>query len=606
MFSYNSTHGWCTSCFGTGKLLVDFDDEQSGEEAYWLDTQEAQPCPDCEGQRLCEESLHVFFKKRSIADFASLSVGDAHRAFETLQLNARESLIARDVLTELTNRLHFLNDVGLSYLTLDRSAPSLSGGEAQRIRLAAQLGSNLRGVCYILDEPTIGLHPRDNRMLLDTLDKLGNKGNTIVVVEHDEDTIRQADHVIDVGPGAGVRGGEIVATGTVSQIERNKGSITGQWLAKPLTHPLTSKRRTVNNTLSVIGASQNNLKNIDVELPLNALVCVSGVSGSGKSSLIRDVVHDNLRPINAMKRRRNISRWSGCERIDGWEPLSRVLEVDQTPIGKTPRSCPATYIGFWDNIRRVFSEATEARIRGYTPSRFSFNVKGGRCAECDGQGVKRIEMNFLPDVKVACEVCNGQRFNGETLSVRYRDQSIGDVLAMDVDTAVEFFQAHTNIHHPLRLLQDVGLGYLTLGQQSPTLSGGEAQRVKLVAELAKAKPVLKDKRGRNLSASHTLYVLDEPTVGLHMADVAKLIQVLHQLVESGNSVIVIEHNLDLMAEADWLIDVGPEGGDAGGRVVAAGTPEKVSRSRRSRTAPYLKDVLLPAKKVSHRKGHVPA
>jgi len=606
MFSYNSTHGWCTSCYGTGKLLQDFDDEQSGEEAYWLDTQEARPCPSCDGQRLCEESLHVFFKKRSIADFASLSVGDAHRAFETLPLNERESLIARDVLTELTNRLHFLNDVGLSYLTLDRSAPSLSGGEAQRIRLAAQLGSNLRGVCYILDEPTIGLHPRDNRMLLDTLDKLGNKGNTIVVVEHDEDTIRQADHVIDVGPGAGVRGGEIVATGTVSQIVRNRHSITGQWLAKPLTHPLTSKRRKINTTLSVIGATQNNLKNIDVELPLGALVCVSGVSGSGKSSLIRDVLHDNLRPINAMKRRRNITRWSGCKRIDGWEPLSRVLEVDQTPIGKTPRSCPATYIGFWDNIRRVFSEATEARIRGYTPSRFSFNVKGGRCAECDGQGIKRIEMNFLPDVKVACEVCIGQRFNSETLSVRYRDKSIGDVLTMDVDTAVEFFQAHTNIHHPLRLLQDVGLGYLTLGQQSPTLSGGEAQRVKLVAELAKAKPVLKDKRGKNLSATHTLYVLDEPTVGLHMADVAKLIKVLHQLVESGNSVIVIEHNLDLMAEADWLIDVGPEGGEAGGRVVAAGTPEKVSRSRRSRTAPYLKDVLSLAEKVSHRNGHVPA
>jgi len=513
MFSYNSTHGWCESCFGTGRIIGDFDEEQSGEEKQWLEVEEDDECPDCQGQRLCAESLNVFFKKRSIAEFASLSVEHAYRAFETLNLDKREAEIARDVLVELVNRLKFLNEVGLSYLTLDRSAPSLSGGEAQRIRLAAQLGSNLRGVCYILDEPTIGLHPRDNRMLLGTLDKLGSQGNTIVVVEHDEDTIRSADHVIDIGPEAGVRGGEVVATGTVAQVQRNKKSVTGHWLANPLQHPLIETRRKPERYLSIEGAQQNNLKNIDVDIPIDALVCVSGVSGSGKSSLIRDVVHDNLRQLNSKKRKKTLTGLHGCRGIEGWEPVSRVLEVDQTPIGKTPRSCPATYIGFWDNIRRVFSDATESRIRGFTPSRFSFNVKDGRCGECDGQGIKRIEMNFLPDVKVPCEVCNGQRFNSETLSVRYRDKSIGDVLNMDVDTAVEFFQAHSGIHHPLKLLQDVGLGYLTLGQQSPTLSGGEAQRVKLVSELAKAKPVLKDSSGKSFSGTHTLYVLDEPTVG---------------------------------------------------------------------------------------------
>ncbi len=591
MFSYNSLHGWCTECFGTGRVVDGFDEEQSGEEAGWMDTEAEVDCPQCEGQRLCEESLNVFFKNNSIADYAALSVEKSVAAFDNLKLTKREATIANDVLSELNTRLHFLNEVGLSYLTLDRAAPTLSGGEAQRIRLAAQLGSNLRGVCYILDEPTIGLHPRDNRMLLDTLNKLGEKGNTIVVVEHDEDTILNAEHIIDIGPGAGVRGGEVVATGSVAKIKKNKQSATGRMLANPLIHPIHQRRKNFDHWLKIEAASLNNLKSVDADIPLGALVCVSGVSGSGKSTLVREVLHDNLRCLNGKTRNRKLGKLHGCKAITGWQPISRVLEVDQTPIGKTPRSCPATYIGFWDNIRRVFADATEARIRGFSPSRFSFNVKGGRCDECDGQGIKRIEMNFLPDVKIPCDVCGGERFNSETLSVRFRNKSIGDVLSMDVDEAVEFFSAHQSIHHPLKLLQAVGLGYLTLGQQSPTLSGGEAQRIKLVSELAKAKPILKDNSGRSLSAKHTLYILDEPTVGLHMADVERLIHVLHELVDSGNSVVVIEHNLDIMAEADWLLDLGPEGGEGGGKVIAKGTPEKISESRRSRTAPFLKAVL---------------
>ncbi len=592
MFSYNSKHGWCTECYGTGELIPGFDEEQSGEEKGWRanDDDEPEACPACEGQRLKPESLSVYFNDRNIAEYTSLSIDKAMGAFKNIKLKEREALIARDSLTELNSRLAFLNEVGLAYLSLDRAAPTLSGGEAQRIRLAAQLGSNLRGVCYILDEPTIGLHPRDNRMLLETLSKLREKGNTIVVVEHDEETITSADHVIDIGPGAGVRGGEVVATGTVEQVRKNKASITGKMLDNPLQHPLYKPRTKPEHVLSISGASMHNLKSVNVDLPLNQLVCVSGVSGSGKSTLIRSVVNDNLRVLNAQKRNRKLGRPIGCKKITGWETISRVLEVDQTPIGKTPRSCPATYIGFWDTIRRLFADTTEARIRGYNASRFSFNVAGGRCAECDGQGMQRIEMNFLPDVKVPCDVCNGARFNSETLSVLYKEKSIGDVLNMNVDDAVEYFAAHESLHHALKLLQDVGLGYLTLGQQSPTLSGGEAQRIKLVSELAKAKPVLKDTSGRAVVSTHTLYILDEPTVGLHMADVEKLIHVLHRLVEAGNSVFVIEHNLDIMAEADWLVDMGPEGGVGGGKVVASGTPKHIARSKRSRTAPFLAEM----------------
>lgn len=589
MFSYNSKHGWCGDCFGTGQIIKGFDEEQTGEERSWRGVdEEPVVCGSCEGQRLRSESLSVYFQDWNIADYTSLSIDEAGAVFDKIKLNDREAAIARDSLVELNSRLSFLGEVGLSYLALDRSAPTLSGGEAQRIRLAAQLGSNLQGVCYILDEPTIGLHPRDNRMLLKTLARLQKNGNTIIVVEHDEETIQSADHIIDIGPGAGVRGGEIVATGTVSAVRKNPLSVTGKLLDHPLKHPLYPPRGKAAENLKITKADLHNLKNVSVSIPLRQLVCVTGVSGSGKSTLIRNVVHDNLRVLNAQKRNRKLGTLIGCESITGWESITRLLEVDQTPIGKTSRSCPATYIGFWDNVRRLFSDTTEARIRGYTPSRFSFNTGDGRCEECAGQGMQRIEMSFLPDVRVHCELCDGQRFNHETLSVRYKGKSIGEVLLMNVDEGVEFFQSHSSIHHALKLLQDVGLGYLTLGQQSRTLSGGEAQRIKLVSELAKAKPVLKDSSGKSVAGTHTLYVLDEPTVGLHMADVENLIHVLHRLVEAGNSVIVIEHNLDIMAEADWLIDMGPEGGDGGGKVVAKGIPKKVAASTRSHTAPFLK------------------
>ena len=592
MFSYNSRHGWCTDCFGTGVLIPGFDEEQTGEERSWSGADdEPVECVSCEGQRLKPESLAVYFQDWNIADYTSLSIEEAVGIFDDLSLSEREAMIARDSLKELSSRLDFLHQVGLAYLSLDRAAPTLSGGEAQRIRLAAQLGSNLQGVCYILDEPTIGLHPRDNRMLLDTLARLQTKGNTIVVVEHDEDTILSADHIIDIGPGAGVRGGQIVASGSVAEVSKHPQSVTGQLLDSPLQHPLYPQRKKPVNKLHIQNANLHNLQKISVDIPLGQLVCVSGVSGSGKSTLVRDVLHDNLRVLNAQKKKRKLGTLVGCEDISGWESVSRLLEVDQTPIGKTSRSCPATYIGFWDNIRRLFADTTEARIRGYDASRFSFNTGNGRCAECAGQGMQRIEMSFLPDVRVLCEVCNGQRFNHETLSVTYKDKSIGEVLMMNVDEAVDFFANHSSVHHALKLLQDVGLGYLTLGQQSRTLSGGEAQRIKLVSELAKAKPAVQDSKGRTIAAVHTLYILDEPTVGLHMADVEKLIHVLQRLVDAGNSVIVIEHNLDIIAEADWIIDMGPEGGSGGGKVVARGTPAKVSQSKRSRTAPFLQQIL---------------
>ena len=576
LFSYNSKHGWCPSCYGTGLLMVGFDEEQTGEETAWNDAYEYEenPCPACNGQRLRPEALAVRFRDRNIAQFAALAVAQAEDYFSDLKLEGRDAEIARDILPELRGRLAFLKEVGLSYLALDRAAPTLSGGEAQRIRLAAQLGSNLQGVCYVMDEPTIGLHPRDNRMLLDTLARLEGKGNTIVVVEHDEDTIRRAEHVIDLGPGAGVMGGRVVAEGNVEQLIANPKSVTGRYLANPLLHPLLDTRRTepAENNLRVQGADLHNLKGLDVDIPLGRLTCVTGVSGSGKSTLIREVLHDNLRRL-VLARRGEKPVLRGCNGLDGWEAVDRVLEVDQTPIGKTPRSCPATYVGFWDDIRKLYAQTSEARIRGYGPGRFSFNTKDGRCPGCDGQGVKRIEMSFLPDVTVPCELCHGARFTPETLAVQYKDRSIGDVLLMSIDEAVDFFSAHAKIHHALRLLQDVGLGYLTLGQQSPTLSGGEAQRIKLVTELAKARPDM----GRR-KQPHTLYVLDEPTVGLHMADVEKLIRVLHRLVDAGNSVVVIEHNLDVIAEADHLLDLGPEGGDGGGRIVAAGSPETVSEA----------------------------
>ncbi|HTP58117.1 MAG TPA: excinuclease ABC subunit A, partial [Spirochaetia bacterium] len=469
-----------------------------------------------------------------------------------------------------------------------------------------------RGVCYILDEPTIGLHARDNDILLDTLHALRLKGNTVVVVEHDEETIRRAEHVVDLGPGGGTAGGYLVAQGTLATITRSRKSLTGKYLRDPSRHPWEKGREPQGDApeIRISGAGLHNLKDLDVSIPLGRLVCVTGVSGSGKSTLVRDVLYGNLHHLLATARRRSASAKGqeslhGCSAMAGWKGVSRVLEVDQTPIGKTPRSCPATYVGIWDDIRRLFAASSEARMRGYTASRFSFNVAGGRCQECDGQGMKKIEMSFLPDVTVPCEACSGARFNPETLAVKFREKSIGDILAMSVDEAVPFFSFHTGIRHALDLLQQVGLGYLSLGQQSPSLSGGEAQRIKLVTELAKAR--INGNGGREAArrnggaSSSTLYVLDEPTIGLHMADVEKLVRVLHRLVDAGNTVVIIEHNLDVIAEADWIIDLGPEGGDGGGRIVAQGMPGAVSRVRSgSYTASFLSRFL------KERSGAVPA
>jgi excinuclease ABC subunit A len=563
LFSYNSKHGWCAACYGTGLAIddVEWSDERARTGAEdnvldswieWLEIDE--PCPECDGQRLNREALAVRWQNRNIAEYASQPIDSLRGLFKTVSLRNREGEIARDIVAELNARLGFLGEVGLGYLTLDRSAPTLSGGEAQRIRLAAQLGSNLRGVCYILDEPTIGLHHRDNQILLDVLEKLEAKGNSLVVVEHDEDTIRRAQHVVDLGPGAGKLGGEVVAQGTAEELMQNPASLTGRFLLQPLKHPLQPRRPVSKkaDSIEVQKASLHNLKNVDVRIPVGRLVAVTGVSGSGKSTLALDVLYNSLKEAQSI----------GCKAVKG--KVERVLEVDQTPIGKTPRSCPATYVGFWDSIRKLFADTAEARMRGWSASRFSFNTAGGRCETCEGQGQKKIEMSFLPDVKVTCEACSGARFNPETLQVRLRGKTVGEVLGMSVDEAVEFFAAHPSIHRCLTLLQDVGLGYLTLGQQSPTLSGGEAQRIKLVYELSKRTDV------------RTLYVLDEPTVGLHMADVEKLIRVLHRLVDAGNTAVVIEHNLDVIAEADWIVDLGPEGGDGGGRVVYQGVPESIS------------------------------
>ena len=635
LFSFNSKHGWCDSCYGTGVEMSGFDEEQSGEEIWWNEWYEHEPvaCSECGGQRLSPVALHVRFRNRSIADLTRGSVAQSRDFFAQLDLNARETAIARDLLAELRARLGFLDRVGLGYLQLDRSAPTLSGGEAQRIRLAAQLGSNLQGVCYVLDEPTIGLHPRDNEILLDSLTELSSHRNTLVVVEHDEETIRRADYVLDLGPAAGVRGGEVVGAGTVKDLMRSPRSTTGRFLRRPLQHPAQPYREVDSRTdlLKLDRVTLHNVKSTDVAIPLGRLVVITGVSGSGKSTVARDVLYKNLRRVlgeaNGGAARGNGSNGSngngrngrtsagkktnggripkddliGCSGMRGVDKVDRVLEVDQTPIGKTPRSCPATYVGFWDDIRNIYAGTTEARIRGYTSSRFSFNTAGGRCEACEGQGVKTIEMSFLPDVKVGCDVCGGRRFNSETLSVLWREKSIGDILAMDVDDAVDFFQAHPRVHHALKLLQDVGLGYLTLGQQSPTLSGGEAQRIKLVTELSKVRGDVR--AGPRFKPKHTLYVLDEPTVGLHMADVEKLIHVLHRLVAAGNTAVVVEHNLDVMAEADWIVDMGPEAGDGGGKIVAEGTPAEVARKKKqSHTgrvlSEFLKDRTLPAAQTS--------
>ncbi|CAM8649649.1 UvrABC system subunit A [Comamonadaceae bacterium] len=731
LFSYNSKHGWCPDCVGTGVALTKeqrkvFDDsvkdddnkgrEQTFAEADIEDLHD-KACSTCNGTRLNATARNVKFAGVGITDIARLSVTDVRAWVQTLQvaggMTTREGDIARDLVPEIRSRLEFLEEVGLGYLTLDRGAPTLSGGEAQRIRLAAQLGSNLQGVCYVLDEPTIGLHARDNKILLGALQSLSDKGNTLVVVEHDEDTIRHADHIIDIGPSAGKRGGRLVAQGSIADVQNAPESQTGRYLLHAMKHPLALRRGMVSfaetlaldaaealtpgasyaraassksasgaststagsgkpakklsakaqkaaveaarildsaaantelaerskvaaeyaaladrrtaqmsvaaagspaagddlavaqqmheepvaglpaastaetvfkpkiNWLTVTNATMHNLQSVTAHVPLKRLVAITGVSGSGKSTLARDVLLANVQTA-VQKRSTKAGRdaldagekidWLGCEGVSGFESIDRVLEVDQTPIGKTPRSCPATYIGFWDTIRKLFADTLEAKARGYASNRFSFNTGEGRCPSCEGQGMRTIGMSFLPDVKVVCETCKGARFNPETLAVTWRGKNIGDVLQMEVDEAVDFFAAMPVIAHPLQLLKDVGLGYLTLGQPSPTLSGGEAQRIKLVTELAKVRDDV-GKRGNKVP--HTLYVLDEPTVGLHMADVEKLIHVLHRLVNGGHSVVVIEHDLDVIAEADWVLDLGPEGGNGGGRVVAATTPEDV-------------------------------
>ena len=534
------------------------------------------PCPTCHGARLKPEVLAITVGEKNIQQVTALTVSNAIAFFQNLQLTKREQIIAKQVLKEILARLNFLNNVGLDYLTLDRAAGTLSGGEAQRIRLATQIGSGLVGVLYILDEPSIGLHQRDNDKLLETLKNLRNMGNTLLVVEHDEDTMWAADQIIDIGPGAGEHGGKVIAQGTAQEIMQIKESITGQYLSGKKKIPVPSERRKGNGKkLTIKGATENNLKNIDVSIPLGTFTVVTGVSGSGKSTLINDILYQAL----AQKLHRARLRPGAHEKILGIDNIDKVINIDQSPIGRTPRSNPATYTGVFDPIRTLFSATNEAKMRGYKPGRFSFNVKGGRCEACNGDGMNKIEMNFLPDVYVPCEVCHGARYNRDTLEVHYKGKNISDVLNMTVSEACEYFQNQERILRKLQVLDDVGLGYIHLGQAATTLSGGEAQRVKLATELAK--------RG----TGKTLYILDEPTTGLHIADVAKLLQVLERLVEGGDTVVVIEHNLDVIKTADYIIDLGPEGGDKGGTIVAKGTPEEVAKVKKSYTGQYIKRVL---------------
>lgn len=533
-------------------------------------------CPDCEGKRLKPSSLAVTVGGINISELCDKSIRNTVSFFERLKLSEREEMIARQILKEILARLGFLCSVGLDYLTLSRAAGSISGGENQRIRLATQIGSSLMGVLYILDEPSIGLHQRDNEKLLKTLRQMRDLGNTLIVVEHDEETILSADYVVDIGPGAGVHGGEIVAAGTVEDIINCEKSLTGQYLSGKRSIPIPEKRRKGNgNLLQVIGAKENNLKNIDVDIPLSAFVAVTGVSGSGKSSLVNEVIYKKL-----ASKLNNMKKTAGKHKeIKGLQFLDKVINIDQSPIGRTPRSNPATYTGVYTDIRTLFAQTSAAKLRGYSAGRFSFNVKGGRCEACEGDGIVKIEMHFLSDIYVPCEVCKGQRYNRETLEVKYRGKNIYNILEMTVEEAMDFFFAIPKIHNRLRTLYDVGLGYIKLGQSATTLSGGEAQRVKLSTELSKR------------ATGKTVYILDEPTTGLHTADVDRLLEVLQRLVDSGNSVIVIEHNLDVIKSADYIIDLGPEGGDKGGRVIAKGTPEQVAKNSKSFTGKYLKKVL---------------
>ncbi len=529
------------------------------------------PCPKCKGDRLRDEVLAVKVGGLNISEFTHMSISQAIDFIDNLELDEKKRAIGYQVLKEIRDRLTFLRDVGLDYLTLSRSAGTLSGGESQRIRLATQIGSSLVGVIYVLDEPSIGLHQRDNAKLLKALRNLTDLGNTLIVVEHDEDTIYSADHIVDIGPGAGVHGGYIVAEGTVEDIMNNPKSITGQYLSGKKRIEIPAERTKPNgNWIEVIGAAENNLKNIDVKFPLGVFTCVTGVSGSGKSSLVNEILYKSL----AQKLNGARIKPGKHKEIRGLEHLDKVIVIDQSPIGRTPRSNPATYTGVFDYIRDVFAMTPEAKMRGYEKGRFSFNVKGGRCEACKGDGILRVEMHFLPDVYVPCEVCKGKRYNRETLQVKYKGKTIADVLDMTVEEALEFFENIPRIKRKLQTLYDVGLGYIKLGQSSTELSGGEAQRVKLATELSKR------------STGKTIYILDEPTTGLHMADIHKLIKVLGKLVEGGNTVIVIEHNLDVIKTADYIIDLGPEGGDKGGTVVATGTPEEIAEVEESYTGQF--------------------
>ncbi|MBT0651740.1 excinuclease ABC subunit UvrA [Geomobilimonas luticola] len=533
------------------------------------------PCPTCQGARLKKEALYVRINGRNICEVTALSIKECLTFFADLPLTEKEAEIARRVLKEIRERLHFLVNVGLDYLSLDRSSGTLSGGEGQRIRLATQIGSSLVGVLYILDEPSIGLHQRDNARLLQTLKHLRDIGNTVLVVEHDEETILESDHVIDMGPGAGVHGGEVVAQGTPAEIMANPASLTGQYLSGSLSIAVPKKRRTPKKFLKIVGATENNLKQVDVQVPLGVMTCVTGVSGSGKSTLVIDTLYKVL----GQRLYKSREKAGAVRDIKGLDALDKVINIDQSPIGRTPRSNPATYTGLFTDVRDLFAQLPESKVRGYKPGRYSFNVKGGRCEACSGDGIIKIEMHFLPDVYVQCEVCKGARYNRETLEVRYKGKSIAEVLDMTVSQAVQFMEHIPRIRTKLKTLEEVGLGYIKLGQSATTLSGGEAQRVKLAKELAKR------------ATGRTIYILDEPTTGLHFADIQKLLDVLQRLVEGGNTIVIIEHNLDVIKTADYLIDLGPEGGDRGGEVIATGTPEEVSLVTRSYTGQFLRKLL---------------
>ena len=612
LFSFNSPHGWCPTCQGFGTLLdVRTEGETDAEREVEIErarewTDDVLPvCPDCHGQRLNPLARAVRLPlgegvKRhgglTIGQIGQLTIVDALRFFRTVKPAGRDARIARDILPEIVQRLNFLVEVGLGYLSLDRSAMTLSGGESQRIRLAAQLGSELQGVLYVLDEPTIGLHPRDNVRLLQSLGELRGKGNTLVIVEHDEDTMRFADSIIDLGPGAGTQGGEIVAQGPWKTLAKHGESPTGKILGKALKHPLRGSRRSLNDAPTwcrVTGAHANNLKKIDVKFPAGRFIALCGVSGAGKSTLLHDVIKPAAHHFATRKSKRPKAPVGPWKKLEGFETLTSVYEVDQAPIGKTSRSTPATYIGLMDEIRGLFARLPLARQRGYEASRFSFNSGPGRCPACLGQGAVKVEMSFLPSTFIPCDTCRGRRYNPETLEVLYADKSIADVLDLTIDQAVDFFADVPRLHRPLALLRDTGLGYLTLGQRSPTLSGGEAQRIKLVAELARSLEMNTQKRlkTRGFGNLHHLYLLEEPTIGLHLADVQRLLHVLHQLVDAGHTVVVIEHHLDVLADADYLIELGPEGGEAGGRLIAQGTPEDVAKVKNSATAPFLQRML---------------